>query len=474
MSWFKRAPAGAATDPAAAPGAEPRALAAWRVLAALALCAANAALSGLLLLQHHGQAGAVAKVEELCGAGSDSGCATVARSRWSEVAGVPVAAVGLTFYAAVCLLLLLGLLAGPQARAAAGALALLALALAVAVDVVLLGVQAVAIRAFCKLCLLTYVINALAVVALLPARRDGSVIGEAVTRRDGRLAMAAWVVAALAVACGVAVAEWGLARGEAATPGAILGLSPARPSGGEAGGDADRYREEARAATEEARRLQEILDDPNKLERYFADKAAREFEQAPVHPLDLANVPVKGPPSAPVKVVEFSDFLCPFCRQVAGAFDAYLPTSGGRVAIYYKNYPLDPSCNPNIQGSGHAGSCALALGGLCAQDQGKFWPYHDRVFAAQNDLHNPQVADVLRLAGEAGLDTAALARCVESGATRQRLTAHIKEAQQGGVNATPTLFINGKRLPRLADFEATVNKEATRLGAGIPPPALQR
>jgi protein-disulfide isomerase len=272
----------------------------------------------------------------------------------------------------------------------------------------------------------------------------------------------------------VAVAEWGLGRGEAAGSGNILGLSPARPAGGEGGSEADRYREEARAASEEARRLQEILDDPNKLERYFADKAAREFEQAPVHPLDLANVPVKGPPPAPVKVVEFSDFLCPFCRQVAGAFDAYLPGSAGRVAIFYKNYPLDPSCNPNIQGSGHAGSCSLALGGLCAQDQGKFWPYHDRVFAAQNELHNPQASDVLRLAAEAGLDTTALGKCLESGATRQRLTAQINEAQKGGVNATPTLFINGKRLPRLADFEATVNKEATRLGAGIPPPALQR
>jgi protein-disulfide isomerase len=224
--------------------------------------------------------------------------------------------------------------------------------------------------------------------------------------------MAAWVVAALAVACGVAVAEWGLARGEAGASGSILGLPPARPSGGQAGSDADRYREEARAASEEARRLQEILDDPDKLERYFADKASREFEQAPVHTLDLANVPVKGPPPAPVKVVEYSDFLCPFCRQVAAAFDAYLPGSGGRVAIFYKNYPLDPSCNPHIQGSGHAGSCHLALGGLCAQDQGKFWPYHDRVFAAQGELHNPQAADVLRLAGVGGRATAALGMCM--------------------------------------------------------------
>jgi protein-disulfide isomerase/uncharacterized membrane protein len=466
----RRTPAEAAAAPEAAPPAPSTPIATWRVLAAILLCAANTAIAALLLLQHHGQGTAVSAVEQLCGPGSDSGCAAVARSRWSEVAGVPVAAVGVTFYAALTLLLLLGLLAGPPARAAAAALGLLGLVLAVAADVALLAIQAVAIRAFCKLCLLTYALNALAVVALLPSRRDGAVVGEAVTRRDGRIAFAAWVVAALAVTGGVAFAEWGLARAAAGSPGAVLGLpAPAPATGG--GSDVDRYREEARAATEQARRLQEILDDPEKRERYFAERAAREYEQAPVYPIDLANVPLKGPAQAPIKVVEFSDFLCPFCRQVAGAFDGYLPASAGRVAIYYKNYPLDPACNRTVQGTGHAGSCNLSLGAICAQEQGKFWQYHDRVFAAQPQLRNPQPADALRLATEAGLDPGAMEKCIASAATKQRLSAEIAEGQTGGVNGTPTLFVNGKRLPRLEDFNATVAKESQRLGLPpLPPP----
>jgi protein-disulfide isomerase/uncharacterized membrane protein len=449
------------------------AIATWRVLAALALCAVNAGLSGLLLLQHHGQAAAVSAVEELCGTGPDSGCATVARSRWSEVGGVPLAALGAAFYSGVALLLLLGLLAGPPARAAAAALALLALVLAVAVDVALLGIQAVAIRAFCKLCLLTYAINALAVIALLPARRDGAVVGEAVPRRDGRLALAAWVVAALAVAAGVAVAEFGLSRGEAGAGAAVLGL-PAPSTGGAGaggGGDVERYREEARAASEQARRLQEILDDPQKLERYFAERASREFEQAPVHTLDLAGVPLKGPAPAPIKVVEYADFLCPMCRNVAGAFNAYLPGSGGRVGVYFKNYHLDAECNPNVRPTVHPGACLLALAGICAQDQGRFWPFHDAVFGSQ--LNNPQQPDVLRLAGQAGLDVAALQACLDGGTARARLNAQISEGKNAGVDATPTLFINGKRLPRLADFAGTVDKEAARLGLPRLPPQQQ-
>jgi len=476
MKWFKRSAPEGPPDPPAAAGppsaAAARAIANWRVLAALLLCAANAALSGLLLLQHHGQAAAVSAVEQLCGPGSDSGCATIARSRWSEVAGVPVAAIGLAFYAAVALLLLLGLLAGRPARAAAGALALLALVLALAADVALLGLQAVAIRAFCRLCLLTYAVNALAVIALLPARRDGAVVGEAVTRRDGRLAFAAWVVAALAVASGVALGEYGLSRGAAAGPASVLGVPAAPLASAGGGGDVDRYREEARAASEQARRLQEILDDPNKLERYFAERAAREFEQAPVHALDLAGVPPKGPAQAPIKVVEYSDFLCPFCRNVAGAFSAYMPGSGGRVAVYYKNYPLDAECNASVRPSIHPGACLLALGGICGQEQGRFWPYHDRVFGAQ--LSNPQPSDVIRLAIEAGLEATAFEKCLASGTASARLAAQIAEAQKVGVNSTPTLFINGKRLPRLADFAATIDKEAARLGLpALPQPPAQ-
>src|SRR5437870_12671303 len=174
-----------------------------RLLLAALVCALSAATSGLLLLEHHGEPRATAAVNQVCGEGEQSGCETVARSRYSQIRGMPLAAIGLFFVLSMGSLLLLSLLAGPESHDAVAALALLAFVLALAADIVLLGVQVVAIRAFCRLCLLTYALNALALMLLLPARRDGAVVGEAVTRRDGRLVFAGWLSASLALAAAV-------------------------------------------------------------------------------------------------------------------------------------------------------------------------------------------------------------------------------------------------------------------------------
>jgi protein-disulfide isomerase/uncharacterized membrane protein len=467
----------------------------WRVAVALLALAAAGLLSALLLLEHYGERHAVAAVSEVCGEGGDSGCAAVAQSRYATVRGVPLAAIGLFFYACLGLLLLLALLAGPAAVDAAAAVALFALLLALAVDAALLGVQAFAIHAFCRLCLLTYVLNAVGVVVLVKARQARGAVGQALRTVDGRVVLTGWAVGSLALLAGVFASDRALAYRQGGRAASILG-SPApvaplavaspRPApsasvGAAAGAplppDAQRWQEEARMAQEQARRLQEILDDPKKLEQYFTEKAAREYEQGPVRALDLAGVPSKGPADAPVRVVEFSDFLCPYCRDLARAFGGFIPQSGNRVALYYKNYPLDSSCNPALKAPIHAGACAVALGAVCAHEQGKFWAYHDKVFASPPT--NPSVKDVARLGGEAGLDAVALESCALSARSRDRLAAEIKEAHGLGVHSTPTVFINGRQLPRINDFIQMVDKELARLGQPplrppAPPPAAAR
>jgi protein-disulfide isomerase len=311
----------------------------------------------------------------------------------------------------------------------------------------------------------------------------------ALARPDGRLLAAGWLLGTLALGAAVAAADATLSYRASGRAASILGApiaappserpartptsTPAESPAASAGetpasggpGDAVYYQEQARLAQEQARKLQETLDDPQKLDRYFADKAAREYDQAPVQKLDLKDVPFKGPASAPVQVVEYSDFLCPYCRSIAGAFASFVPQAGDRVAVFFKNYPLDAACNPSIKNSIHPGACVLAMGGLCAQDQGKFWPYHDKVFGSE--LRAPKFEDVVRLGAEAGLEVAALQSCLGADATRKRLSAEIEEAQRVGVQATPTLFINGKKLPRINDFVQTVDKEAQK--RGMPP-----
>jgi protein-disulfide isomerase len=359
--------------------------------------------------------------------------------------------------------------------AAAAALALLVIALVV--DVGLLALQAVAIKAFCLLCLLTYALNAAAIYVLAPARRALQALRGLSSHVEGRLLLAGWVAGSLAVAAATAGAQSTLTLRASARGRALIGMpnatapAPAAPTTTAsalptapsptavtipAGGEAQHYKQLAE-------KLQQTLDDPQKLDQYFRDKATQEFDQAPVQSMDLTEVPSKGTVNAPVQIVEYLDFLCPPCRQLSVAIDSFLPQAGNRVAIYYKNYPLDQACNPNVKQSLHPGACWLAMGGICSGYQGKYAVYQSKVMTT--DVHNPGPTDVIRLATEAGVNATALEACINDPRTKQRLTAEIEEARRVGVSGTPTFFINGKKLPRIQDFVPMVDKEAQKKGS---------
>lgn len=458
-----------------------------RLVAALLLCLSGAAVSSLLLLQHHGVGSAVSAVNQVCGDGETSGCDAVARSSWSSVRGTPVAALGVVFYLSLALLLALALVAPSEVRTVLAGLAVGGLAAGLAVDLLLLGVQAFAVRAFCALCILTYGLSGAALLALRPAWRGASGLGRALRGAEGRLGVAGWVLGTLAVAGAVTGAEIALDEHEARQHLAMLG------GGNASAGDSVPPRpipeptaavEEARAeeshpqatapATEvpstaavdwhaRARALQETLDDPRKLEEYFAQKAQKEYATAPVERIDLEDTSFRGPADAPVRVVEYSDFLCPFCRNLALGLAQFVPQAGGRVAVYFKNFPLDQTCNKRLTSSTHPGACWLALGAVCAHRQGKFEAYHDRIFSAEG-LRNPQPADVVRLAGEAGLSAPAIEGCLRDPETERTLERQIEEGHRLGVHATPTVYVNGKKLPRINDFVAVVDAEAQKKG----------
>ena len=413
----------------------------------IALALAGLLVAALLLLEHHGES--LGAAQAVCGEGPSNGCETVARSAYSSVGGVPLAAIGLGFYWSLASLLALALFASPEAAGAAKRACALAVALALLADVVLFGIQAFVIGAFCRLCLATYVVNALLLASLWPEFRSKIARLATLGRTEGRIILGGWALASLGAAVAVAALNTALSYREAARSTTILGSGPAAVQRAEA----------------EAARLKEILDDPQKREQYVTDKSVKEFEDAVPQSFDLNLPPFSGPAGAPIHVVEFSDYLCPYCRGLAAGFKDYLPKSGGRVIIHYKNYPLDKACNAKLQNTVHEGACWLALGAICAQDLGNFPQYQDKAYSTPQRAMTRE--DAVRLGVEVGIPAGAMGACLESGKTRDRLLAEISEAERSGVKATPTVFIDGKQLPRLNDFLLAVEKESVRLG--IPP-----
>jgi protein-disulfide isomerase/uncharacterized membrane protein len=417
----------------------------------MVLALVGAALSLLLLLEHHGESLGASAVQTICGEGASSGCETVARSAYSTIAGVPLAAVGLVFYVSLGLLLGLGALGSEEARATTGRAAALSVILALLIDLGLLAIQAIAIKAFCKLCLGTYAVNVAILATLWPLARRRDVPLSRLLGREGRIVAGGWAAATIAVTLSVLALNTTLSYREARRTAGLLG-SPTSASPEDA----------VKRAEAETRRLQEILDDPQKREQYLTEKAVKAFEDATPISLDVSQAPFSGPANAPIQVVEFSDYLCPYCRGLAAAFKEYLPRSGGRVAIHYKNYPLDKSCNTELQATVHEGACWLALGAICAQKLGPFEAYQDKANTTPAKAMTRD--DALRVGGEVGIPAAAMGACLDSPATKARLTAEIEEARRVGVKATPTVFLNGKMLPRVNDFLLAVDKETRRVG----------
>jgi protein-disulfide isomerase len=139
----------------------------------------------------------------------------------------------------------------------------------------------------------------------------------------------------------------------------------------------------------------------------------------------------KGPKDAPVTIVEFSDFQCPYCARVAPAMKRLQETYGDRLRMVFRNYPLP--IHPNAPKAAEAA--------LCAQDQGKFWEMHDKLFANQQKL---QVADLKTSGAEIGLDPQAFAQCLDSGQHEGAWRADAEQGMAYGVSGTPAFFINGR------------------------------
>jgi protein-disulfide isomerase len=169
-------------------------------------------------------------------------------------------------------------------------------------------------------------------------------------------------------------------------------------------------------------------------------KVTTSLEPPRIHVAD-AGRPARGPKSAPVQIVEFSDFECPYCLRAHATLERVRETYGDRIRLVYRHYPL----------TNHPNAKPAAEASLCAAEQDKFWPYHDRLFANPKKLSGPELQEH---AAQLGLDVGAFRACVESAKYRADVEADVAAANAVGVSGTPAFFINGRRLEGAQPFEA--------------------
>ena len=164
--------------------------------------------------------------------------------------------------------------------------------------------------------------------------------------------------------------------------------------------------------------------------------------------------PSRGNPSAPVTVVEFSDFQCPYCLRASPTLKQLQQAYGDKVRVVWKDFPLTQI---------HPDAFKAAEAAHCAGEQGKFWEYHDRLFDNQTAL---KPDDLRKYAADAGLDAEKFSACFTSSRFAERVRDGVALGTQLGVNSTPTLYINGRVLAGaypLDYLKTVVDEELARL-----------
>lgn len=175
--------------------------------------------------------------------------------------------------------------------------------------------------------------------------------------------------------------------------------------------------------------------------------------------------PAEGPADAPVTIIEFGDFQCPYCRHAEPTVEQLLKRYKGKVRFVYRHFPLE-TIHPLAMGAAKAA--------VCAQDQGHFWEYHDRLFAQGADLKPEGLESTAK---DLGLDMAKWKACLDAKSTQEKIETDVKDGRAAGVSGTPAFFINGiplrGALP-LSEFTHVVDQELAKAGEKPPQAAGEK
>jgi protein-disulfide isomerase/uncharacterized membrane protein len=342
----------------------------------------------------------------LCGNANGLGCNSVSSSPYSSLLGFPLASWGAIFFGALALLGGGSLIFRRDCGQAFLRWAFILTFLGLAFDLYLAHTMIFRIGAVCGLCIATYAINLaifiiLAVQVWKESKPRVSLLSIFPGNKDNQELYYRNVIKGLLIGGILLSAVIGLAGSQFLT----------------------------RSLTgNEKERLAKVTENLSRQKPRF---------------MEVKNRPFMGSENANVTVVEFSDFLCPYCSKAA----KYLKLAGSgnhdKARFVFRHYPLDKACNKRLSSNVHPGACMLAEGAVCAHEQNRFWAFHDMAFETRGQISRSVVQNI---AGKIELDFDAFNSCLDSGRARKVVTEDINAAVNAGVTATPTLFINGRKL----------------------------
>lgn len=181
----------------------------------------------------------------------------------------------------------------------------------------------------------------------------------------------------------------------------------------------------------------------------------RIFLRPPTVQVGTGSVPPRGNAQAPVTIVEFADYECPYCKRAAETVKQVLDTYGDQVRFAYRDYPLQ--LHPNARPAAAAAHCAGA--------QGKFWEYHDKLMGS-TDLSSTQLE---ALADEVGLDRAKFDECRANDTFAAAIDKDLSDGNDLGINGTPVFYVNGRLLDGAQpfdEFKAVIDEELSQAKQG--------
>lgn len=372
----------------------------------------GAALSLYLLVQHTRLKSGIQDGASFCSFGAFADCDSVNVSAYSEIAEIPIAAIGACLYFALLLFSLLGSVREKDRLAIQRWIASLAF-VGLLYDAYLFLVQLIVLKNFCVLCLLTYFFT-LTIFLTATGILTGKVFNfKAMSRallngpalsEPFRAPSPILLITFLAFVC-FAV---------------LVAFIPSHV------------------------RLGSYSFVNSAMDQFLAQWKEQPIRKISVKPGDGTF----GNPNAKIQIVEFSDFECPYCHKAAFTLHTVLKNFKDRVFFVFKHFPLDSNCNPKVPVQMHPHACELSRLAFCAAKKNAFWKFHDRVFFDLESGEGEEKLDLPKEVAQGSLKSvfteAEYRECNRNSAAAHNTQEDLRLAESMGVKGTPSLFINGK------------------------------